>query len=199
MTVRNALLGLLYQRPRHRYDLYAAFIALAGGERIWELNPAQVYTTLNRLEQAGLVGAVDGAQAEGSRAAERQVFALTPAGRAELEAWLAQPVEIQHQRDEFFLKLMVGLATGAVDPYRLIYAQRTSLYRQLHAATAQRDQEDPLTGLAYILLLERSIMHLEADLRWLDMIEARLDEIRRQPVPEPELRRRGRPKKAHTD
>jgi hypothetical protein len=47
-----------------------------------------------------------------------------------------------------------------------------------------------------ILLLEKTIMHLEADLRWLDMLEGRLDEIRKQPVPEPELRPRGRPRKA---
>jgi DNA-binding PadR family transcriptional regulator len=197
MTVRNALLGLLSQRPRHGYDLFTAFIALAGGERIWELNAAQVYTTLNRLEQAGLVAALpepDGANGQ-TRAVDRQMFAITPAGQAELQSWLAEPVEFQHQRDEFFLKLMIGLATGAVDPYQLIYTQRTSLYRQLHAVTAQRDEEDPHTGLAYILLLERSNMHLEADLRWLDMIEARLDEIRSQPVPEPTLRRRGRPKK----
>jgi hypothetical protein len=38
-------------------------------------------------------------------------------------------------------------------------------------------------------------MHLEADLKWLDLLDARLDEIRKQPVPKPELRPRGRPKK----
>jgi len=38
-------------------------------------------------------------------------------------------------------------------------------------------------------------MHLEADLRWLDMVEGRLDEIRSHPPPEPEMRPRGRPKK----
>jgi hypothetical protein len=38
-------------------------------------------------------------------------------------------------------------------------------------------------------------MHLEADLRWLDMMEAQLDEIRRQPLPEPEIKPWGRPKK----
>jgi len=38
-------------------------------------------------------------------------------------------------------------------------------------------------------------MHLEADLRWLDTAEARLDEIRRQPLPEPEAKPRGRPRK----
>ena len=43
--------------------------------------------------------------------------------------------------------------------------------------------------------MDKAIMHLEADLRWLDFVEARLDEILRQPLPEPELRARGRPKK----
>jgi hypothetical protein len=30
--------------------------------------------------------------------------------------------------------------------------------------------------------------------KWLDLLEARLDDIRKQPVPQPELRQRGRPK-----
>jgi len=44
-------------------------------------------------------------------------------------------------------------------------------------------------------LLDKAAMHLEADLRWLDMIEGRLDEIKRQPLPEPESKPRGRPRK----
>ena len=38
-------------------------------------------------------------------------------------------------------------------------------------------------------------MHTEAELRWLDMIEARLDDIRDQPPPPPTPRPRGRPRK----
>ncbi len=38
-------------------------------------------------------------------------------------------------------------------------------------------------------------MHLEADLRWLDIAEQRLDEVKLHPLPEPEIRPRGRPKK----
>jgi len=37
--------------------------------------------------------------------------------------------------------------------------------------------------------------HIEADLRWLEIIETRLDEVRRQPLPEPAIRPRGRPAK----
>ena len=49
MSVRYALLGLLKQQPRYGYELRAAFIALAGGVEAWEVKPAQIYTTLNRM------------------------------------------------------------------------------------------------------------------------------------------------------
>lgn len=32
MSIRNALLGLLDQRPRHGYELHDAFEAVVGGE-----------------------------------------------------------------------------------------------------------------------------------------------------------------------
>ncbi len=193
MSVRNALLGLLEQRSRHGYELRAAFEALVGGQQNWEVKPAQIYTTLARLEQSGLI-VQDGVEQESGP--ERRVYSLTPAGREALHAWLATPVEAEHQRDEFFVKLMLTLATSQEDPYRLIYTQRASLYQELHDRTAQREEADQNSQLALILLLDQVIMHLEADLRWLDMIEARLDEMRRQPMPKPETRPRGRPKKA---
>ena len=59
----------------------------------------------------------------------------------------------------------------------------------------QRSKVDPQKDLAHILLLDSAVMHIEADLRWLDMVDARLDEIKRQPLPEPAMRPRGRPKK----
>jgi hypothetical protein len=49
--------------------------------------------------------------------------------------------------------------------------------------------------LAQILRLEKAIMHLEAELRWLDIIEQRLEDIKEQPLPEPNLRPRGRPRR----
>jgi DNA-binding PadR family transcriptional regulator len=192
MSVRLALLGLLLQSPRHGYELRSAFEAVVGGEANWDLKPAQVYTTLARLEEAGLVTV----EARGKKAGpEKRIYAVTPAGREAFQSWLANPVRAGHQRDEFFLKLMLTLATGEADPQRVIYTQRAGLYQEMHDLTEQRDRADPKRELAQILLLDQAIMHLEADLRWLEVIEARLDEVSRQPMPEPEPRPRGRPPK----
>lgn len=192
MPVRHAVLGLLAQRPRHGYELRAAFEALVGGEENWNVKPAQIYTTLARLEQSGLV-AQDGVEQDAGP--EKRIYALTPTGRETLQEWFASGTEPGHQRDEFFLKLMITLASGVTDPYRLIHTQRNQLYQRLHDITDQRGRADPGKELANILLLDKVVMHIEADLRWLDMIEARLDEIKRQPLPEPEVKPRGRPKK----
>lgn len=193
MSVRNAILGLLAQRPRHGYELRAAFEALIGGEENWAVKPAQIYTTLARLEEGGLIVQTGVEQDAGP---QKTIYALTPAGRAELDLWFQAAVDGEPQRDEFYLKLMVCLAAGDVDPYAVIHAQRRRLYQDLHKVTNQRRALDPGRELAQILLLDKVVMHLEADLRWLDMIESRLDEIRRHPPPEPEARPRGRPKKA---
>ena len=196
MTVRHAVLGLLAQRPRHGYELRAAFEAVAGGSENWDLKPAQVYTTLARMEKGGLVSEQAIEQDGGP---EKRIYAITPDGEKELRAWFAEDALPEHHHDELYLKLMLALISGAANPYRLIHIQRNSLYRELHAITNQRTRADAGHELAKILLLDKAAMHLEADLRWLDMTEGRLDEIRRQPLPEPETRPRGRPRKTPDD
>lgn len=192
MSVRHAVLGLLAQRPRHGYELRAAFEALVGGEENWDVKPAQIYTTLTRMEKGGLIAEQSIEQDGGP---EKRIYAITPGGVQALQDWFTEGTTREHQRDEFFIKLMLGLVSGAADPYQLVTIQRAHLFKELHALTTQRTRVDPSTELARILLLDKAIMHLEADIRWLDMVEARLDEIKRQPLPEPETKPRGRPRK----
>ena len=192
MSVRHTLLGLLVKQPQYGYELRASFTALAGGRENWDVTPAQIYTTLNRMLESGLINAADADPA----AAEKRVFSITPAGREELGRWLQSDIRPTPQQDAFYLKLMLSRDLDFVDTTELIRIQRTGLYRDLHRATARREKLDPRSDLARILLLDKAIMHLEADLRWLDMIEARLEEVIRQPSPEPDLRPRGRPQKS---
>jgi DNA-binding PadR family transcriptional regulator len=192
LSVRNAILGLLAQRPRHGYELRAAFEAIVGGEEIWEVKPAQIYGTLARLEEGGLV-AKEGVDQDAGP--EKLIYGLTPRGRTELNEWFATGIAGEHQRDEFFIKLMLSIDDEKADPYQVIQAQRSGIYKDLHELTKRRDRVDPKQQLAQIFLLDKMIMHLEADLKWLDLLDARLDEIRKQPLPQPELKPRGRPKK----
>lgn len=192
MPVRHAILGLLHQRPRHGYDLRAAFEALVGGAAVWDLKPPQVYTTLQRLERDGLIEPLETERVGGP---DRIVYRLTDAGRERLGAWLARGEHGDHVRDAFFVKLMVAVGTPEADAREVVRIQRTTLYRDLHALTARRAHLDRSTDLARAMLLDKAVMHLEADLRWLDMVEARLTEIERQPLPQPAPRRRGRPPK----
>lgn len=192
MSVRNALLGLLAQHPRHGYELRLEFEALVGGEDIWEVKPAQIYMTLSRLEENGLV-AQEGIEQDGGP--EKRIYRITEQGLEELTRWYTTGVESDHQRDEFFIKLMLSLAAVGGSPRKVIQAQRIVLFKELHAQTTRRSGCDPRSELAQIFLLDKSIMHLEADLRWLDMIESRIDEIQEQPIPKPQIRPRGRPRK----
>ncbi len=192
MSVRNALLGLLAQKPRHGYELRAAFEAVIGDD-VWGVKPAQIYTTLDRLEEAGLV-ARESDLGEGDEPS-RRIYSLTDGGADALRQWFTESVSAEHQRDEFFVKIMIGLVSHRADPSRLVQTQRARLYQELHDATIRRDRLNPRSEMAQIMLIDKTIMHLEADLRWLDMVEVRLEAIKDQPLPEPEIRRRGRPRK----
>ena len=191
MSVRYTLLGLIKQRPRHGYELHAAFNAVVG-EQNWEVKPAQIYTTLSRLKESGLI-TEEGIEKEGGP--EKHIFAITDKGAEELKKWLLAPVISEHRKGEFFMKLMVCLATGEEDPVKLLFIQRSSLYKELHELNNQRLNLDENSELSKILLIERAIIHTEADLRWLEMIEERLDEVKGQPLPKPEPKPRGRPSK----
>ena len=190
MSVRHSILALLAQQPRHGYELHGTFEAIVGGHGVWPLNPAQVYATLGRLEEAGFVVRTATRRAGGP---DQHIFDITETGRAELDKWYGTGVHSTHQRDEVFLKLTLALGDESADPEAIIREQRTVLYRDLHELTTRREQLSKPHALAQTLLLDKAIMHIEADLRWLEMAEAHLIGIGRFPVPDIPPPRRGRP------
>ena len=192
MSVRYALLGLLYQQPMHGYELGKQLAATVGAQ--WDVKPGQIANTLARLRQEDLV---DYELAEGDDAPERKVFFLTPAGQAELQDWYLRPEARDYRlQDSFYMKLVLSLVRGPVAPEQVLMVQRRALFQELHEATDLRRRADPQHELPWVLLLESVIMHLEADLRWIEMCEARLPDLKRYtpPLPPP-ARPRGRPKR----
>jgi DNA-binding PadR family transcriptional regulator len=163
--LKFALLGLLVHDPKHGYDLKNELEQALGGH--CDINYGQIYTTLARMERDGLVEMV----AEDSDGRGKKTYRLTDRGRKELSTWLEEPVEKPRQlRDEFFIKMVIGRLAGQDDLQSMIDRQRQAYLKQLRELTAlARQTEDPTIGL----MVEGAILHLQADLRWLDLCDER--------------------------
>ncbi len=167
MAVREGLLSLLQPGPRYGYQLKTEFESVTGG--VWRLNVGQVYTTLDRLERDGFVEIELGDD-------EQKLYTLTAAGREELGAWWhATPAENPPPRDELMLKVLMAIEHGREHALGVITRQRTALFTLLqhHRRAASEDITDAET-LASRLVTDALVVRAEADLRWLDLCEARL-------------------------
>ena len=171
MSVRNGLLALLAEQPMHGYQLRQEFERRTGST--WPLNIGQVYTTLHRLVRDGLAEPVPAQGAGTEDDVER--FRLTGAGAAEVAAWWAQPV---HRgvpaRDELAIKIALAVTAPVVDVTGVIRAQRTETLRSLHDYTRLKLEVPTHEDLAWSLVLDSLVFAAEAEVRWLDHIEARI-------------------------
>jgi DNA-binding PadR family transcriptional regulator len=191
MSVKHALLALLYHNPAHGYELHRQLHTVVSAE--WDVKVGQIASTLARLKDADLV---DYEIEETDDAPDRKVYFITGAGKQELESWYLTP-EVRDYRlgDAFYIKLVLSLVGSPISPEQVLTAQRRELYQQLHEVTNMRLEADTRTQLPWILLLESAIMHLEADLRWIEMCEARLPDLKHYSPPKPPAKTRGRPRR----
>jgi DNA-binding PadR family transcriptional regulator len=165
MAVREGLLALLAEGPRHGYQLKTEFEAATGG--VWPLNVGQVYTTLDRLERDGYVTVDLAAVAPGQKQ-----YRITPAGVDALGAWWqAVPADEPPPRDELMLKVLMAVEHGADHALGVITRQRSVLTGLLQAKRRERRALEPDGDLAARLVTEALLARAEADLRWLDTCE----------------------------
>lgn len=127
----------------------------------------QVYSTLERLERDGLVVSDDGGDVE--------TYRLTSEGRSQLERWYDDPVLVDPPpREELAIKLLLAVGAPQVDAAALIQRQRSALVGVLQRYTRQKELLDEEVELPTVLLHDALILNVEAQLRWLELCEARL-------------------------
>ena len=173
VSVRQGILALLAEEPRHGYQLKTEFERRTAG--VWPLNVGQVYTTLDRLERDGLVEPVDGAG--GGR--NQRAYRLTEAGRGDLRRWLEDESPAPTPpRDDLVVKVLLAATADPAAALDIIAAQRTArfavLQRRRRAQRQAAAAEAP--DLARELVQDALAVRVEAELRWLDQCEARLRE-----------------------
>jgi DNA-binding PadR family transcriptional regulator len=170
MPIRHGILALLQRGPMYGYQLRAQFEDATGAT--WPLNIGQVYTTLGRLERDGFVEPQPDGDGDGDG---KVTYRLTAAGRTELSAWFATPLERRSRpRDELAIKLAMALTTPGVDVHGVIQTQRSATLRTLRELTRLKARADPIADAAWLLVNESMIFQAEAEARWLDHCEAQL-------------------------
>ena len=107
MRLRHAILGLLSHQPQSGYDLSRAFNSSV--VYFWYADQSQIYRTLDRLEADGAISTRVIPQ---SGRPDRRVHSLTESGRAELDAWLASPLEPQAVKDPLLARVFFAARLG---------------------------------------------------------------------------------------
>ena len=171
MSTAFTLLGLLEPAPTHGYELKRSFDVRFGTDK--PLPFGQVYATLGRLERDGRAMAVGTQAGEGP---ERKRYAITEQGVTDLERWLAEAEAPEpHLQTVLFAKVVLALQSGR-DANRFLDTQRAAHLARMRELTELR-RHSPLTQS---LLADYALFHLEADIRWLELTAARLDDLAAQ-------------------
>ena len=135
MSVPNTLLALLEREPKHGYELKREYDSLFSRGK--SLPFGQVYATLSRLVRDSKVSP---GEVEAGEGPDRKRYTITDAGRAEVEEWLAEPVDPEpYLQTVLFAKVVLALMLGRpAAPYLDTRARRPPTTHALgHGLEAQ--------------------------------------------------------------
>lgn len=162
MSLTEVHLALLSRGPCHGYDVKRSYDAWFPEAR--PLPFGQVYATLARLVRDGLAEVVE-TRVEGGP--ERTVYALTQDGRERLAAWLAEPAPpATNGSEELVRKAVAALQLSGADGSGAVLSRQ----RAAHLRVMGRLQDDAALSPDPAVRLARryAVLHLDADLRWLE-------------------------------
>ena len=120
----HAVLALVAEQPRHGWAIVRELAPGGDLGRVWTLSRPLAYRSIDTLTTRRLIRATGTELGDGPR---RTILAVTPAGRRELDGWLARPVEhLRDVRTELLLKLVIG-QRFRLDTRPLLRAQKREL------------------------------------------------------------------------
>jgi DNA-binding PadR family transcriptional regulator len=169
-----AVLACVAERPMHPYEM-STTLRTRGKEQSIKLNFGSLYSVVESLARHGLVEA-QGTVREGRRP-ERTVYAITAAGRAELEDWLADLVSTprkEYTSLEAALSLIAGLAPD--EAARLLRSRATLLRMSLGSVDAGLELTGRM-GLPELFVVEEQYRRalMEAELAFVTSLADRIE------------------------
>ncbi|HEY8482325.1 MAG TPA: PadR family transcriptional regulator [Spirillospora sp.] len=173
MSTPAILLALLAERAKHGYELKREHDERLPGAK--PLPYGQVYSTLQRLERDGFV-TVAGVVQEGGP--ERTLYELTPKGEERVRQWLAETEPpLPHVGGALFARVIMALVTGG-DAHAALDRQRAAHLERMRELT--REKSEPDASAAAVLAADYALLHLDADLRWMELAMRRLADLTKE-------------------
>ena len=173
MSVKHAILGLLHYEDMHGYRIKEHIEHNFG--YMWSINYGQIYQTLKKMEEEGLVArAVEAPSDNGGP--PRKLYSITEEGRREFTRWLSSsPEKPMLLRDPFLTRFVFfdfadrEVALSIIDE-QIKYYQSELKRREGNAPRWSRF--GPCVRLMSRLGVEFNVMYLE----WLKRARAELSE-----------------------
>ena len=165
MSLKYVLLGLLSQQPRYGYKLKNEAEHLLGNGA--ELNPGQLYPLLRKLAEQQLIA---GERVEQEDRPDKRIFTLTEAGIRELDAWFDEPIPLSVGRSALFLRFVVLSLVRPEARADFLREQRHRLLEAIGQLVADRAKHQGSEDLSTRALRELTLLHTEADLKWIEWL-----------------------------
>src|SRR5215471_1599455 len=166
MSLKYVLLGLLREQPKHGYELKLEAERLLGGSA--ELNPGQLYPLLRKLADQQLI---TGERVEQEDRPDKRIFTLTEAGAKDLSNWFDEPVPLSVGRPALFLRFVVLMLVRQEARVDFLKEQRHRLLEFIGQLVADRAKHLGSEDLSTSALRELTVLHAEADLKWIEWLE----------------------------
>jgi DNA-binding PadR family transcriptional regulator len=161
MSVQNGFLALLTQGPAYGSQLQSEFLCRAAHRR--QLNPGQVYSTLDRMTDQGLVASA-GATEDGL-----PLYELTDAGREAAAAWLgAGPADARPDWDEMQDQVLVAASLDGADAEAVVADYRAAFAERIRELTHDADSR------AVLAANRAAELGARAAIEWLDEVATAL-------------------------
>jgi len=165
MSVKNGILTLLFLQENHGYELKIELESLLGIKG--KINPGQIYTTLDRLIRDELVLSV------GMDDQERKLYKINTEGKKELENWLLEPVPYHSTKEDFHFKWSCARKIGFDQENIMLDQQKAMIMNDVMELTKLKTEFLLQGDENRYLLITGTLLHLEADLNWINQVENR--------------------------
>lgn len=181
MSVQNGFLAVLTHGPAYGSQLQNEFLARAAHRR--QLNAGQVYSTLDRMTDQGLI------EPAGTTEDGLPLHRLTGEGEVQARRWLtAGPRDAEPDWDEMQDQVLLAASIAGAEPAAIVDDYRAAYAERIRELTHEADSR------ALLVANRAAALGANAAIEWLDEVADALrahPEVLIQPR-SPERPRRGR-------